>query len=140
MWLHLSGEWNDMKWDRLWREMSVLEIAESDTWGEEAFFFSVLEHETLNLCCPFSPLSIFSLIESNTPLRNILITYVNLDMEQRPSNPSPALRKKDLHNFESIFITVFTCDCSKAELKLTITASWIQITSDSFPGSWQSLL
>lgn len=45
VWLPLPGEWNEMKWDRLWREMSFLEIAESDTGGKEAFF-SVLEHKT----------------------------------------------------------------------------------------------
>lgn len=44
-----------------------------------------------------------------------------------PHFPSPL---KGLHNCESVFITTVICDCLEAEVGLTITASWIQITSD----------
>lgn len=109
-----------MRWDRLRREMNFLEIAESDTWDEEAFlvFWNIKQINQ----CPFFPLSIFSLIESNTPLRNILLIYMSVDIEQKILQPFPS-PQKDLHNFESVFITVFIYDCPKAELKLTITAS-----------------
>lgn len=48
--------------------------------------------------------------------------YVNLDMEQKTLQPFPS-PQNDLHNFESVFIIVFICDCPKAGLKLTIIAS-----------------
>ena len=70
----------------------------------------------------FPVLSICLLIERNTPLRNILLTYVNLDMEQNTLQPFLSL-EQGLHNFESVFIPVFIRDCSQAELELTVTAS-----------------
>lgn len=70
----------------------------------------------------FSLLNICLLIERNTPLRNILLTCVNLDMEQKTLQPFLSLQQ-GLHNFESVFIPVFIRDCSQVELELTVTAS-----------------
>lgn len=77
-----------MKWDRLGREMSFLEIAESDTWGEETFL-QCSRTENRLVYDLFFPLSICSLIESNTPLRNILLIYVNLDTTGQGAKDPP---------------------------------------------------
>lgn len=103
MWLHLPGEWNEKKGDRLWREMSFLEIAESDTWGKEAFF-SVLEHKT------DQSMSFFSFKHIFTNWKQYSIKEYCIDVcesghgaKTRQPFPSP---QKDLRNFESVFITV----------------------------------
>lgn len=48
--------------------------------------------------------------------------HVNLDIEQKTLQPFFS-RQKVLHNFESVFITVFIRDCPEAALELTVTAS-----------------
>lgn len=59
--------------------------------GVKKHFFSVLEHKIrLIYVFFFFPLSICSLIERNIPLRNILLMYVNLDMEQKTLQPFPS--------------------------------------------------